>query len=991
MLRNLIEQLTNRRFGSNRHRQSRRAAFRRRIARGLQFESLENRNLLAGITDNVPSPNLLVNGTTVGNTINYTNGPGGGIFASDNTGLVAIDNFETIEFGNKMNLILNGDAGNDTVTLNAALTPIGLTSVIVRAGDDDDVVNLLAANVQNLTIDGNAGNNTTRIADSGPGVFDSGNITFLNTAVEFEIGGTMPGSGLGFHDLLNVTGTVTIGSNVTLVINAFGDGQGVNFVPADGDQFVLINNNNDDGSEVVMGSFAGLAEGALLSNNFLGSGLNAFLTYRGGTNNNDVVIVVNGAPFISGAVSNQMVNDNATIAPFSRVRISAASPALTVTVSLSGGDANGLLTSLGFFNATGPGTYQLTGADGTGASAAIQALVFDPTDNQVAPGQVVTTTFTITVDDGNEQTASDSLTTVNATSINDAPVLTPTGNQILTGTDEDTISPGDLVSAIVGATINDIDAGAIEGIAITTTTGNGIWQFSTDTGANFSAVGVVSITQALLLRATDLVRYVPDQLNGETATITYRAWDQTGTTAGQQGLKVNVAEPGDTTPFSLNVDTASIVVSNLNDVPMLTAIGNQTVNEQATLTFTAAATDQDLPAQNLTFSLDAAALSAGMTINATRPAHSASRQRSLKAGWCSMLRSRSPTTVRTRRTCLPAKRFQITVNEVNVAPVLTAIGNQTVNEQATLTFRAAATDQDIPAQNLTFSLDAAALSAGMTINATTGAFSFTPTESQGGLVLNATITVTDNGANVANLTASETISITVNEVNVAPVLTAIGNQTVNEQATLTFTVAATDQDLPTQNLTFSLDAAALSAGMTINATTGVFSFTPTESQGGLVFNTTITVTDNGANVANLTASETISITVNEVNVAPVLAAIGNQTVNEQATLTFTVAATDQDLPAQNLTFSLDAAALSAGMTINATTGAFSFTPTESQGGMVFNATITVTDDGANVANLTASETISITVNEVNVVPVLTAIGNQTVNEQSHANFQRSGH
>ena len=85
--------------------------------------------------------------------------------------------------------------------------------------------------------------------------------------------------------------------------------------------------------------------------------------------------------------------------------------------------------------------------------------------------------------------------------------------------------------------------------------------------------------------------------------------------------------------------------------------------------------------------------------------------------------------------------------------------------------------------------------------------------------------------------------------------------------------------------------------MTINGSTGAFSWTPSESQGGADYNVTVTVTDNGANPANLTASQTFKITVNEVNVAPVLAAISDQTVNEQATLSFTVpAATDQDLP-----------------------------------------------------------------------------------------------
>ena len=93
--------------------------------------------------------------------------------------------------------------------------------------------------------------------------------------------------------------------------------------------------------------------------------------------------------------------------------------------------------------------------------------------------------------------------------------------------------------------------------------------------------------------------------------------------------------------------------------------------------------------------------------------------------------------------------------------------------------------------------------------------------------------------------------------------------------------------------------------MTIDANTGVFSWTPTEAQGGTAPSVTITVTDNGT--GNLVDSETFTITVNDTNTAPVLGAIGNQTVNELATLTFTATATDSDLPADTLTFSLDAA------------------------------------------------------------------------------------
>ena len=98
----------------------------------------------------------------------------------------------------------------------------------------------------------------------------------------------------------------------------------------------------------------------------------------------------------------------------------------------------------------------------------------------------------------------------------------------------------------------------------------------------------------------------------------------------------------------------------------------------------------------------------------------------------------------------------------------------------------------------------------MTIDANTGAFSWTPTESQGGLAPSVTITVTDNGT--GNLTDSETFTISVGDTNLAPVLTAIGNQTVNEGATLSFIATATDADLPSQTLTYSARRRVTGAG-----------------------------------------------------------------------------------------------------------------------------------------------------------------------------------
>ena len=73
-----------------------------------------------------------------------------------------------------------------------------------------------------------------------------------------------------------------------------------------------------------------------------------------------------------------------------------------------------------------------------------------------------------------------------------------------------------------------------------------------------------------------------------------------------------------------------------------------------------------------------------------------------------------------------------------------------------------------------------------------------------------TITVTDDGT--GNLVDSETFTITVNEVNVAPVLDPIGDQSVDELGNPDFTATASDSDLPADTLTFSLDAASMRAG-----------------------------------------------------------------------------------------------------------------------------------------------------------------------------------
>jgi hypothetical protein len=118
---------------------------------------------------------------------------------------------------------------------------------------------------------------------------------------------------------------------------------------------------------------------------------------------------------------------------------------------------------------------------------------------------------------------------ITVTAVNDAPVLTPASPTLTTITEDDTSNSGDLVSAIVGSSITDVDTGAVEGIALTgLTSGNGTWEY--DIGGGWTAVGAVSDASALLLRSTDSVRFVPDGQNADSASVTFRALYQTSGT-----------------------------------------------------------------------------------------------------------------------------------------------------------------------------------------------------------------------------------------------------------------------------------------------------------------------------------------------------------------------------------------------------------------------------------------------------------------------------
>ncbi len=283
----------------------------------------------------------------------------------------------------------------------------------------------------------------------------------------------------------------------------------------------------------------------------------------------------------------------------------------------------------------------------------------------------------------------------------------------------------------------------------------------------------------------------------------------------------------------------------------------------------------------------------------------------------------------------PTPRAPNFLTSPNDPPVLAVIGPRSAIEGITLNLTATATDPNL-GDTLTFTLDAGA-PAGASIT-TGGAFTWTPTEAQGGAGYNVTVRVTDNG--LPQRDDFETFSINVLKTNSPPVINVINNRTVIENQLLAFKATATNSDLPAQLMTWSLDPGA-PVGMVIT-TNGNLTWTPTEAQGTNQYPIVVRVTDDGEPPQS--AFQVVVIFVAESNEPPVLAPISNHTALPGDLVTFTNSATDPDLPANTLTYSLSVSA-PVDATITPLTGVFSWPVPANQPPGTNTMNIIVTDNG----------------------------------------------
>lgn len=361
--------------------------------------------------------------------------------------------------------------------------------------------------------------------------------------------------------------------------------------------------------------------------------------------------------------------------------------------------------------------------------------------------------------------------------------------------------------------------------------------------------------------------------------------------------------------------------------------------------------------------------------------------------------------------------FTVTVSAVNDLPTIATITNLTINANAglqTVNFSGvAAGGGETQALTVTAASSNTGLIPNPTVSYTSpaaaGSMTFTPVANQSGT---STITVTtrdvglDGIANNADDGITTTSFVVTVNANFPPTITAIGNVTINEDAplqTVNFSgVTAGAAETQALTVTASSSNPALIPNPTVSytspAATGSMAFTPVADQSG-TSTITVTVRDAGPdsianNADDASTTTTFTVTVNAVNDLPTIAALGNLTLSEDATLQTVnfsgVAAGGGETQALTVTAVSSNPGLIPNPTMTytspAATGSMTFTPVANQSGAA-TITVTVRDVGLDGIANNADDGITttsytVTVNAVNDLPTITAISSLTINEDA---------
>ncbi len=307
--------------------------------------------------------------------------------------------------------------------------------------------------------------------------------------------------------------------------------------------------------------------------------------------------------------------------------------------------------------------------------------------------------------------------------------------------------------------------------------------------------------------------------------------------------------------------------------------------------------------------------------------------------------------------------FDLDVTRTNVAPVAGMIADQSGSEETAFAFTVpAATFTDADAgEVLTLSAtlsDGSALPAWLSFDASTGAFSGTPTNTSAG-VYSLAVTATDSFGEAA----TAAFDLTIANVNDAPTA-ANATGSVDEGQVYTLDLATLAADPDGDALTYSLPTfpgtgTTSLVGSVLTYTSVIGGFGPASIG--------YQVDDGNGEVAN----GTIDLTVNNINFAPTAGNFG-ATVNEGQGFTLDLSTLTNDLDGDALTYSINSGPAVGSASISGSTLTFNSTIGTSGN---HNIGYTVSDGQGGTAN----GIVTATINDINFAPTASN-SSRTVNE-----------
>ncbi|WP_447752430.1 retention module-containing protein [Pseudomonas nicosulfuronedens] len=285
---------------------------------------------------------------------------------------------------------------------------------------------------------------------------------------------------------------------------------------------------------------------------------------------------------------------------------------------------------------------------------------------------------------------------------------------------------------------------------------------------------------------------------------------------------------------------------------------------------------------------------------------------------------------------------------VNDLPVFDAPINTSTPEDTPLNSRVTATDVD--GDSLSFSLKSAPTHGSLVLNSN-GSYTYTPAANYNGTD-SFTVTVNDGKGGLVD----QVVSLSVTPVNDAPTTSNQPNSTPEDTA-VTGKIVASDVDGDTLGYAVKAGFAPAHGSVTVNATTGDYTYTPSKDYNGSD-SFTVRVSDGKGGFAD----SVVNITVTPVNDAPTTADQSKSTAEDTAVSGKIIAS---DVDGDTLGYAVKAGFTPAhgSVTVNATTGDYTYTPGKDYNGSD-SFTVTVSDGKGGFVD----SVVSINVTPVNDAP-----------------------